>query len=163
MKIRLANKNEAKQLSYLKKEVWETTYRGIYDDEVIDNYDYIKREEKFNNLIESNNQEVYICIIDKKIVGYMVLGTPLHEGLDGYDLSINDLGIDKQYRGMGIGKQFLNIAKSKNKKLFNSCNYYNENAKKFYEKMGGKIIKSVMEENKRNCQVYFVYDECKPN
>ena len=41
-----------------------TTYRGIYDDEVIDNYDYIQREEKFNNLIEDDDQEVYVCIIE---------------------------------------------------------------------------------------------------
>lgn len=159
MDIRLANISDCKELSYLKKEVWETTYRGIYSDEVIDNYDYVKREEKFNNLVSSNNQEVYVCSIDNKIVGYMVLGESLHEGLEGYDLTINDLGIEKQYRGMGIGKKFFDIAKSKNKKLFNCCNYYNSNARKFYERMGGKIVKTNMSEDKQYCQVYYVYDK----
>jgi len=84
MEIRLADKNDSKELSYLKKEVWETTYRGIYDDEVIDNYDYVKREEKFNNLIDDDSQEVYVCVVDNKIIGYMVLGSSLHEGLDNY-------------------------------------------------------------------------------
>ena len=159
MDIRLANISDCKELSYLKKEVWETTYRGIYSDEVIDNYDYVKREEKFNNLVSSNNQEVYVCSIDNKIVGYMVLGESLHEGLEGYDLTINDLGIEKQYRGMGIGKKFFDIAKSKNKKFFNCCNYYNSNARKFYERMGGKIVKTNMSEDKQYCQVYYVYDK----
>lgn len=158
MEIRLANRNEAKELSYLKKAIWETTYRGIYPDEVIDNYDYKKREEKFMYLISDDNQEVYVCEIDGKIIGYMVIGEPLHGKLEGYELTINDLGIDKQYRGMGIGKSFLNIAKSKNKKLFNCCNYYNENARKFYEKNNGVIVKKEMSEDKRHCQVYYVYD-----
>lgn len=159
MEIRLANRSESKELSYLKKEIWETTYRGIYEDEVIDNYDYVKREEKFNDLISDDNQEVYVCLEDEKIVGYMILGNPLHGNLEGYDLTINDLGIDKQYRGKGLGKTFIDIAKSKNKKLFNCCNYYNVNARKFYEKMGGKIVKTDMSENKQYCQVYYVYDK----
>lgn len=157
MEFRLANISEAKELSYLKKNIWETTYRGIYDDEVIDNYDYIKREEKFYKLICDDSQDVYVCLLDNKIIGYMVLGAPLHGKLEGYELTINDLGIDKQYRGMGLGKKFLDIAKSKNKKLFNCCNYYNTNARRFYEKNGGKIVKTDMSDDKQNFQVYYVY------
>ena len=159
MDFRLANISDSKKLSYLKKEVWETTYRGIYDDEVIDSYDYLKREEKFNRLINDPNQEVYVCLIDNEIVGYMVLGDPLHESLEGYDLTINDLGIAYSYRGKGIGRKFLEIAKSKNKKLFNCCNYYNKNSQKFYEKLNGKIVKTTLEDNKQYCQVYYVYDK----
>lgn len=159
MKFRFANRNDSKELSYLKKEIWETTYRGIYPDEVIDNYDYEKREEKFNNLIDDVNQEVYVCLINEKIVGYMVLGCPLHGFLEGYELTINDLGIDKRYRGMGIGTKFIDVARSKNKKLFNCCNYYNIDAKMFYEKMGGTIIKTEMSDDKQYCQVYYVYDK----
>ena len=55
MEILLATKEDCKELSYLKKEIWEDTYRGIYDDNYIDNYDYVKREEKFKNLIEIKN------------------------------------------------------------------------------------------------------------
>ena len=46
MEFRLARINDSYDLSYLKKEVWETTYRGIYDDEVIDNYDYAQKVTK---------------------------------------------------------------------------------------------------------------------
>lgn len=159
MKFVLASRANSKELSYLKKRIWETTYRGIYPDEVIDNYDYVKREEKFNNLIDDVNQEVYICLDDDRIIGYMVLGSPLHGTLDGYNLTINDLGIDKEYRGRGIGKEFIDIAKRKNMKLFNCCNYYNDNAKRFYEKMGGTIVKTEINEDKQYCQVYYVYDK----
>lgn len=159
MEFRLADKANSRELSYLKKRIWETTYRGIYPDEVIDNYDYLKREEKFKTLIEDINQEVYVCVEENKIIGYMVLGVPLHGTLEGYDLTINDLGIDSSFRGKGIGKKFMDIAKQKGKKLFNCCNYYNDNAKKFYKKIGGTIVKTEMEDDKQYCQVYFVYDK----
>jgi len=60
---------------------------------------------------------------------------------------------------MGLGKKFFDIIKSKNKKLFNCCNYYNSNARNFYERMGGKIVKTDMSEDKLYCQVYYVYDK----
>lgn len=158
MQIVLANIKDAKSLSCLKKEIWETTYRGIYDDSYIDNYDYNKREEKFKSLITDPTQEVYVCKDNNKIVGYMVLGKALHDTLDGYDLCVNDLGVDVNYRGQGIGKMFMDIAKEKNKKLFNCCNYYNTSAQKFYEKMGGKIAKTAINEfDKAMCQIYYVY------
>ena len=158
MTILLANVNDSKELSYLKKHVWETTYRGIYSDEKIDNYDCQKREEKFKNLINDKNQEVYIYKDNGKIIGYMVVGTPLHGGLDGYSLEINDLGIMESYRGKGIGKQFFELLKSKKVKLFNCCNYYNIKARMFYEKMGGKIVKEELNDDKEYCQVYYVYE-----
>ena len=158
MQIVLAGIDDAKALSYLKKEIWETTYRGIYDDNYIDEYDYKKREEKFRMLILDRNQEVFVCKDHNRIIGYMVLGEPRHDTIAGYDLCINDLGIDDKYRGQGIGRMFMDIAKDKNKKMFNCCNYYNKNAQKFYEKMGGKVIKTNIDENdKSKCQLYYVY------
>ena len=119
VEITLANIDDSKELSYLKKKVWETTYRGIYSDKKIDDYNYKERELKFKRLIEDSTQEVYICKDNNIIIGYMVVGTPLHESIEGYSLTINDLGIDEGYRGQGIGKQFIDIVKSKNVKLFN--------------------------------------------
>ena len=160
MQIVLANLKDAKALSCLKKEIWEDTYRGIYEDVEIDKYDYKKRENKFKKLILSENQEVYVCKDRNKIIGYMVIGDPLHESIEGYNLCINDLGVSKEYQGKGIGKNFIEIAKSKNKKLFNGCNYYNAKARRFYEKMGAKISKiSLDDSSKRNSQVYYVYDK----
>ena len=158
MEYLLACEKDAKELSYLKKEVWENTYRGIYDDTELDNYDYIKREERFKRLINDKQQEVYICKDDNAIVGYMVLGKALHGELEGYDLTINDLGVARDYQRRGIGKSFIDIAKSKNKKLFNCCNYYNKRAQLFYEKMGGKVAKVEVDDNcKAACQIYYIY------
>lgn len=159
MEIVLANIDDSKELSYLKKRVWETTYRGIYSDEKIDNYDYLKREEKFKTLITSNNQQVYVCKDNRKIIGYIVIGEPLHEKLEGYPIAINDLGIDENYRGQGIGRMFFEIVKSKNIKFFNCCNYYNYKAQKFYEKMGGRVVRTDLDETSKEFSLlYYVYD-----
>ena len=53
---------------------------------------------------------------------------------------------------------FNDIAKSKNKKLYNCCNYYNKKAQIFYEKMGAKKYKVEMDDyDKAACQIYYVY------
>ena len=38
--IRLAKEEDCNALSKLKHDVWNETYRGIYDDNKIDNFDY---------------------------------------------------------------------------------------------------------------------------
>lgn len=51
-KIRIANKNDVKNLAVLKQRVWSETYRGIYSDDLIDKFDYEKAEETFLNIID---------------------------------------------------------------------------------------------------------------
>ncbi len=44
-------------------------------------------------------------------------------------------------------------------KFFISCNKYNTNARKFYEKMGGKLVAEYEDnDNKRIVQVKYHYD-----
>ena len=42
--IRLAELNDVEKLAKVKKEIWESNLRGVYNDEVIDNFDYEKEE-----------------------------------------------------------------------------------------------------------------------
>jgi hypothetical protein len=45
--IRLATESDCMELSKLKHKIWNTTYRGIYPDEKIDNFDYEKNKNTF--------------------------------------------------------------------------------------------------------------------
>lgn len=158
MEIVLAKLEDCKALGVLKKKVLQTTYRGIYKDEDLDNYDCVKREEKLKKYILNNEQKIYVCKDKDEIVGYMIVGTPIYDGLDGYEYCINDLGIKEEYRGKGIGTQFFKKLKDENVRFYNCCNYYNDKAKRFYEKMGGKIAKVEMDENdKEHCHIYYIY------
>ena len=58
--IRLANEKDCKKLSELKHQVWIETYRGIYSDEKIDNFDYLKNEKKFLDIINNKSIDLYI-------------------------------------------------------------------------------------------------------
>ena len=48
-RIRKATKNDVEELSRLKQIMWMQTYRGIYSDDVIDNFDYEKDRENIKN------------------------------------------------------------------------------------------------------------------
>lgn len=63
---------------------------------------------------------------------------------------IDDLCVDKQYRGQGIGKKLYGYAIEKAKEfgcyhLTLNVWHLNENAIKFYEKLGMKPLKTTME------------------
>lgn len=160
--IRLANKNDAKELSKLKYNVWNTTYRGIYSDEKINNFDFEKNKNKFIDIINNPDIDLYVAEKNNKLIGYMSCGTPLRPYKD-YKQEIGLLYILKECQGLGIGKKLFNIAYNRIKEkgyneFFVSCNKYNIPAQKFYEKMGGKII-HIDDDNKDKSipQVKFLY------
>ena len=142
--IRLATYDDCKSLSLLKREIWETTYRGIYPDEKIDNYDYTKNEEKFKSFIDNENQFLYVVTYINEIVGYIEFGEPFRPFKD-YEQEIGLFYLRKDFQGKGIGRTLFNLAydyfKNLNiSKFFISCHKFNFNARAFYEKMGGKIV-----------------------
>ena len=68
--IRYAELTDCKKLSIVKRQVWETTYRGIYPDEKLDNYDYKKHEEKFISIINNKNVELYVAEVENEIIRF---------------------------------------------------------------------------------------------
>lgn len=143
--IRKAIYSDCKKLSLLKREIWETTYRGIYPDEKIDNYNYIKNEKKFKNFIDDPNQQLYVATINNEIIAYIEFGKPFRQ-FENYEQEIGLFYIKKDYQRRGIGKKLFELAFNYIKNtgvnnFFISCHKYNFNAQKFYKKMGGNIIK----------------------
>ncbi len=161
--IRLAEEKDCKELAKVKRAAWETTYRGIYPDNILDDYNFETQEEKFRNIIKSDTLNVYVVVDQDKIVGYMSEGVPVRPYGD-YEQSIGIFYLLKDYQGKGLGKELFNIAyksiKEKGyKRFFISCNKYNLNAQKFYEKMGGKIV-NIDDDNldRSKPQIVFHYD-----
>lgn len=162
--IRLAELTDVKELAKVKKLIWESNLRGVYNDEVIDNFNYEKEESVFTKIINNEEIDLYSVIVDDKIVGYMDCGKPYNEFQD-YEAEIGLLYLKKECQGQGIGTMLFQLAKEsfRNKgidKFFISCNKYNLEAQKFYEAMGGKVVQ-VDEDNfedKRSVQVKYHYD-----
>ena len=143
--LRLATILDCYKLAKIKKEVWETTYRGIYPDSKIDNYDYNIQTNKFKQMVNNKDIYLYIIMVDNKIIGYFDYGKPVSRPYKDYKQEIGLLYLLKKYQNKGLGKEIFMFAKRKIKEngynnFFVSCNKYNYKAQKFYEKMGGKII-----------------------
>ena len=160
--IRIAKEEDFQALSELKKQVWNETYRGIYSDEKIDNYDYQKNSNKFLNIINNPDIELYVVEDNNKLVGYMDCGVPCRPYKD-YKQEIGLLYLLKEYQRKGIGRELFNIAVNKIKEngydeFFVCCNKYNTNAQEFYKKMGG-IIDYIDEDNTDRSipQIMFIY------
>jgi GNAT superfamily N-acetyltransferase len=139
---RIATVVDAKMLAIIKQKSWETTYRGIYSDDKIDNFDYDLHEQKFIAQIRSQENNVYVIEIDDEVVGYFSFGSPQHGSYKDFELCLNSLYILKDYQGRGIGSRVFAFVKDycRNKginKFFNACNSYNTKAKAFYKEMGG--------------------------
>ena len=128
--IRLAVESDARRLAEVKIACWETTYRGIYPDDKLDNYDVDKNTEKFKNIIKNEDVDLYVVIVEGDIIGYMSCGVPIRPYGD-YEQEIGLLYLLKEYRGQGIGRDLYELAREMIKmkgydRFFISCNKYNE-------------------------------------
>lgn len=161
--IRLATQEDIKDLAKLKQKVWDETYRGIYDDEIIDNFDFIKSENSFKSIIENEKISLYVVESENKLIGYMSVGVPIREYAT-YNQEIGLLYLRDEFQHQGLGKELFDIAYNEIKNngynsFFISCNKYNMKARKFYEKMGGMLVHEDEDVgNKRYIQAKYHYD-----
>lgn len=161
IKILKANKSHAMTLSQIKQLCWKDTYTGIYDDEDIYNFDYVKHANKFISDIENNNQNVYIIQDSNTIFGYMIFGKSKHP-FNNLEYELNALYLLKEYKGLGLGKKLFNLAietaktLGQNRFLIN-CNYYNP-SNAFYLKMGANLIGTTDSNIKAEKQSHYIYE-----
>lgn len=161
--IRLADIGDCENLAYVKKEIWESTYRGIYPEEKFALYDYEKNKEMFMSLVTNEETDLYVVLIEDEIVGYMSFGKPFRPFRD-YEQDIGLFYLKKEYQRNGIGKDLFSLAYETMKyrgynSFFISCNKYNLPAQKFYEKMGGILVHTDEDMNDKSLpQVKYHYD-----
>ena len=141
--IVLAEFDMCMEIASVKRQVWESSYRGIYPDCKFDDFSFEKESAKFARLIESADTHLYVAQVDGKIVGYMAIGkNPRHPNSPTDEIVL--LSVLKEYQGNGIGTTFFNMAKEmlKNPTIDHFavyCNKYNLPAQAFYEKMGCQV------------------------
>ena len=153
--IRNAKMDECRELARIKGEVWNTTYRGIYADTALDNYDVEKNNRIFQQIFNNPGIELFLAEVSGKIVGLMTCGN-MFQPVEGFNQEIGLLYVLKEYQRMGIGRRFLETAKEIVKRngcdrFLVSVNSQNKNAIAFYEKMGGREIAG------QNCQKRFCF------
>ena len=122
--------------------VWDQTYRGIYPDETIDNYNLEFYTCRDRQRMEEPDQHYYLFMDQNRCVGYFSFG-PYHYGsYKDFQVCLNNLYILEAYKGMGLGKQAFAILREYCHnhgigKFFCGCNANNHPAIGFYRHMGG--------------------------
>lgn len=162
IEIRKAKECDCKELAIIKKQVWTTTYLNIYPKEKINAYQIEKNENKFKQMIREKKQELYVVMIDQKIIGYFSVGEILRP-FQHYTHDIGLIYLLKEYQGNGIGTMIFTFCKEKLlekgiTEFIISCNKYNNPAQRFYKKMGGTMIHTDLDQEDRSQpQVKFLY------
>jgi len=152
------------QLSLIRRTVWDETYRGIYPDEMIDQFDFEFHTDKFAGEINHPDHYVYIIVVKSEPAGYFTFSTADISKHHRQGLHLNSLYILSRYQKMGIGKTVISFIKQycteRNINCFyHSCNTHNRQAIEFYTKMGGRLIhEDSGHKEKIEDQSYFEYD-----
>ncbi len=144
---------------------WKTAYKGIVDDEYLQ---AMNREEKIKKREQDYMQNGFIVAeLNKKVVGFCryIDNNSFSKEIQEADCELLALYVapNLKYRGIGtklfqyVTQEFKNKGRTK---MILWCLKDNEPSKKFYTKMGGKIIKereiSIGENDYK--EVCFAYD-----
>lgn len=150
----LATEDDAKTIIELRKQIWATTYRGFYPDSMIDDFDDTWHLEKELGRIRHPQYRVYRIVKDDRNIGYLSMRkTDV--------VMLQSLYVLKEYQHQGIGRTAFEFAKQYCREngadsFVCHCLPENWNARKFYEKMGGKVFDADMdnEESWMNSVIY---------
>ena len=150
MNIIRANKNHIDDILKLLEEV-SHVHHLIRPDIFNEGTKYNKDE--LNILMNNDKRPIYVYGEDKKVLGYIFLELNEYSGnnlVSRKEIYIDDLCVDDTKRGLGIGKKLFEFAKdyAKNNNYSSiTLNVWegNDNAIKFYQKLGMTPLKTYME------------------
>jgi len=146
--IRNVRKEDLPSVVDIQIKGWQVAYKGIVDDTYLTNLSN-ERETRIAKMEKNYMTNGFIVAeLDNEVVGFcrFIFDNSFSPEIDGVDCELCAIYVrpDMKYSGIGT-KMFsyvVNEFKKKNKsKMVLWCLKDNEPSKKFYEKMGGKIIK----------------------
>ena len=135
-----AHEDDAAVIASLRQRIWDTTYRGIYPDEVIDHFDFPWHTERNLQWIRSRDFHVYLIKDDDRIVGYLIFQ---HQVV----VHLQSLYLLPEFQHRGIGamafhllRDYCTLRRIDSFTCF--CQPQNSSAAAFYAQMGGIVIAS---------------------
>ena len=146
--IRKAIKEDSYNIAKLIVSSWQTAYKGLIDDNYLNNLSVSDRIDAWENNIlnQSENNNIYVYEEDNKILGVIRFGAPDNKSLN-YNSEIHVLYVEPTLKRKGIGTKLFNFAKTyfleKNTtNMIIWCLKNNVPTINFYKKMGGTVIAS---------------------
>lgn len=155
--IRKLKKEDAKELAHNIVTIWNSTYKGIVDDEFLKGiYEHENDSIKIIEKQAEQNSNYFLLKLDNKIIGwiYYTLDTDLYADA----AEIHSLYVLKEYHKNGYGKHLLDYAFSNIKnnnitKIVIGCLDGNP-SNNFYKHMGGKLIGKRLFKEKYSENIY---------
>ena len=91
---------------------WKTAYKGLINDEFLDNLSVDIKAENWKNIILSQNENNHIYIYEEnnEILGVIRFGKP-DENYNNYNAEIHVLYVRPSLKRKGIGTKLFNFAK----------------------------------------------------
>lgn len=144
--IRKAIKSDSYSVAKLILSGWQTAYKGLIDDEFLNNMSVDFMAEKWADNIETQNLDnnIYVYEENKQILGIIRFGKP-DDASSTYNSEIHVLYVEPSLKRKGIGTKLFQFAtdhfiNNKTTNMIVWCLKGNAPSIKFYEKMGGKIV-----------------------
>ena len=154
--IKASKEQDALTIALLRRQIWETTYRGIYQDALIDGYDVEQRRQRDLAKIQGERYDVYVVMADGEAVGYFSMER-------AWPPVIASLYLLATRQHQGIGKRIFSFIRDYCRKrgadIFRcNCNTHNTPAQGFYKAMGGKeIARTPAHADKRDDQITYEF------
>jgi len=139
--VREASQDDVKVISLISVTTWKIAYRGLLPDEFLDSLSVEMREKNILKGIKIPSNRYAIAELGGQPVG-MICFYPLDNvNFKGIDWEIEALYVLPQYWNKGVGRTLIKYAfQCMVENKANTCNLwmlkYNENARKFYERVG---------------------------
>ena len=145
--IRKMEKRDCMSVAHVITIAWNETYKGIIDDDILNNL-YSNEEERANNSLknfDTNEDEQLVLEVDNKVVGFANVGKP-NDTTYNNCCELFAIYIISEYKGKGYGKKLFESCKGTLKemgfdKMIIGCLEGNP-SNEFYKHMGGKLIKT---------------------
>lgn len=145
MRIRKASVEDAAAIARVTVDTWKTAYRGIVDDNYLNNLSYEEREKGWRQF-PFNNSFVYVAEDDAhNIIGFAAAG-PERESTPMYQGELYAIYIYQEHQSKGVGSVlFRSILKNLEQSGINSLLLWvlsDSPYQRFYEKHGGLPVQS---------------------
>jgi len=161
--IREANIKDIEDISKIVTNGWKTTYRGIIDNEYLDNLSYLDNSPKIEKHLMENKIYVHENCNSKALDGIIAIGDARTEKNNSL-AEIYSLYVNLENRGKKIGTKLIecvkeNVASLGKKGILVYCLAQNKKAINFYEKTGARPIGTRCKKinNKDVEEVLFLY------
>ncbi|GAC1347915.1 MAG: GNAT family N-acetyltransferase [Ktedonobacteraceae bacterium] len=148
MLIRRATPEAAAGIARVRVDTWRAAYRGIVPDEFLDNMSYAGNESRWAERLSDVDNQVYTFVaIDEsgQIFGF-VSGGPNRDNDPVYKSELYAIYILPSHHGLGIGRRLtVALVEKLLETGFDSMLLwvFTDNlARRFYEALGGQLIKS---------------------